>query len=100
MMQGGSGTPVGAVTHRMGRGALIKKCVVLLRNAWWVTQKTLTHSTFLDSRFRGNDRLDQRFLKQDKCGDLRVADFFVILSPGAHGAPYFVSTNGHPENSK
>jgi len=24
-----------------------KRCVVLLRNAWWVTQKTLTHPTFM-----------------------------------------------------
>jgi len=30
---------VGAVTHRLCRQALTKKCVVLLRNAWWVTQK-------------------------------------------------------------
>jgi hypothetical protein len=36
-----------AVTHRMCRQALIKKSVVLLRNAWWVTPKTLTHPTFL-----------------------------------------------------
>jgi len=35
-----------AVTHQMCRQALIKKCIVLLRNAWWVTQKTLTHPTF------------------------------------------------------
>ena len=35
-----------AVTHQMCRQALIKKCVVLLRNAWWVTQETLTHPTF------------------------------------------------------
>ena len=34
------------VTHQMCRQALIKKGVVLLRNAWWVTQKTLTHPTF------------------------------------------------------
>ena len=34
------------VTHQMCRQALIKKCIVLLRNAWWVTQKTLTHPTF------------------------------------------------------
>jgi hypothetical protein len=27
----------------MCRQALLKKGVVLLRNAWWVTQKTLTH---------------------------------------------------------
>ena len=38
---------VGAVTHRMCRQALIKKCVVLLRNVWWVTQKPLTHPTFI-----------------------------------------------------
>jgi hypothetical protein len=31
-----------AVTHQACRQAPIKKGVVLLRNAWWVTQKTLT----------------------------------------------------------
>ena len=35
-----------AVTHQTCRQALIKKCVVLRRNAWWVTQKTLPHPTF------------------------------------------------------
>ena len=35
-----------AVTHQLCRQALLKKGVVLLRNAWWVTQKTLTHPTF------------------------------------------------------
>jgi hypothetical protein len=35
-----------AVTHQLCREALIKEGVVLLRNAWWVTQKTLTHPTF------------------------------------------------------
>jgi chromate transport protein ChrA len=28
------------------RQALIEKGVVLLRNGWWVTQKTLTHPTY------------------------------------------------------
>jgi hypothetical protein len=53
LTRGGSTIDVGwvrravcAVTHRMCRQALIKKCVVLLRNAWWVTQKALTHPTF------------------------------------------------------
>ena len=36
-----------AVTRQLCRQALIKKGVVLLRNAWWVTQKTLTHPTVL-----------------------------------------------------
>ena len=36
-----------AVTHQLCRQTLIKNGVVLLRNAWWVTQKTLTHPTFL-----------------------------------------------------
>ena len=35
-----------AVTRQLCRQALLKKGVVLLRNAWWVTQKTLTHPTF------------------------------------------------------
>ena len=43
--------PVSALTHRTCRQALIKKCVVLLRNAWWVTQKTLTlHFCYSDSK--------------------------------------------------
>jgi hypothetical protein len=28
-----------AVTHKLCRQALLEKGVVLLRNAWWVTQK-------------------------------------------------------------
>jgi hypothetical protein len=36
---------VGAVTHRLCRQALTKKCVVSLRNAGWVTQKMLTRPT-------------------------------------------------------
>jgi hypothetical protein len=35
-----------AVTRQPCRQALIKEGVVLLRNAWWVTQKTLTHPTY------------------------------------------------------
>ena len=35
-----------AVIHRTCRQALIKKGLVLLRNAWWITQKTLIHPTF------------------------------------------------------
>ena len=34
-----------AVIHRMCRQAHNNKDVVLLRNAWWVTQKALTHPT-------------------------------------------------------
>ena len=34
------------VTRQLCLQALIKKFVVLLRNAWWVTQTTLTHPTF------------------------------------------------------
>jgi hypothetical protein len=36
-----------AVTHQLCRKALIKEGVVLLRNAWWVTQKALTHPTYM-----------------------------------------------------
>jgi hypothetical protein len=32
-----------AVTHQPCRQALTEQCVVLLRNGWWVTHKTLTH---------------------------------------------------------
>jgi hypothetical protein len=35
-----------AVTHQPCRQAFIEQCVVLLRNGWWVTHKTLTHPTF------------------------------------------------------
>ena len=34
-----------AVIHRTCRQALIKKGLVLLRNAWWIAQKTLIHPT-------------------------------------------------------
>jgi hypothetical protein len=34
-----------AVIHRTCRQALIKKGLVLFRNAWWITQKTLIHPT-------------------------------------------------------
>ena len=35
------------VTHHLCRQALIKKCIVSLRDVWWVTQNTLTHPTFM-----------------------------------------------------
>ena len=35
-----------AVTHQARRQAHLEEQVVLLRNAWWFTQTTLTHPTF------------------------------------------------------
>ena len=43
-----------AVTRHLCHQAPINKCVVLLRNVWWVTHNALTHPTIFDVVFPVN----------------------------------------------